>query len=40
MSGSGASVFGIFTDKATAETAAENLQPYTRYLTLTKFWHA
>ena len=39
MSGSGASVFGIFTDKATAETAAENLQPYTRYLTLTKFWH-
>ncbi|WP_290952976.1 4-(cytidine 5'-diphospho)-2-C-methyl-D-erythritol kinase [Fibrobacter sp.] len=40
MSGSGASVFGIFTDKASAETAAENLQPYTRYLTLTKFWHA
>ena len=39
MSGSGASVFGIFPDKSTAETAAETLKPYTRYLTLTKFWH-
>ena len=39
MSGSGASVFGIFTDRSTAETAAETLKPYTRYLTLTKFWH-
>ncbi|MBO4435665.1 MAG: 4-(cytidine 5'-diphospho)-2-C-methyl-D-erythritol kinase [Fibrobacter sp.] len=39
MSGSGASVFGIFTDRATAETAAETLKPYTRYQTLTKFWH-
>lgn len=39
MSGSGASVFGIFPDKSTAETAAETLKPYTRYQTLTKFWH-
>ena len=39
MSGSGASVFGIFPDKSTAETAAETLQPYSRYLALTKFWH-
>ena len=39
MSGSGASVFGIFTDRATAETAAETLKPYTRYQILTKFWH-
>ena len=39
MSGSGASVFGIFTDRTTAETAAETLKPYTRYQTLTKFWH-
>ena len=39
MSGSGASVFGIFTDHATAETAAETLKPYSRYLALTKFWH-
>lgn len=39
MSGSGASVFGIFPDKSTAETAAETIKPYTRYLTLTKFWH-
>ena len=39
MSGSGASVFGIFTDRSTAETAAETLKPYTRYQILTKFWH-
>ncbi len=39
MSGSGASVFGIFTDRATAETAAETLKPYSRYQILTKFWH-
>ena len=40
MSGSGASVFGIFADRATAQAAADALQPYSRYLTLTKFWHA
>lgn len=39
MSGSGASVFGIFADRSSAQTAAETLQPYSRYLTLTKFWH-
>lgn len=39
MSGSGASVFGIFADRATAEAAAVALEPYTRYLVLTKFWH-
>lgn len=39
MSGSGASVFGIFADKATAEAAAIALKPDTRYLALTKFWH-
>ena len=40
MSGSGASVFGIFADVATAQTAADTLRPYSRYLALTKFWHA
>lgn len=39
MSGSGASVFGIFADRSSAQTAAETLKPYSRYLTLTKFWH-
>ena len=39
MSGSGASVFGIFADHAAAESAAETLRPYSRYLALTKFWH-
>ena len=39
MSGSGASVFGIFADKATAEAAAAALKPDTRYLAITKFWH-
>ena len=39
MSGSGASVFGIFADRSSAQSAAESLQPYSRYLTLTKFWH-
>ena len=39
MSGSGASVFGIFADKATAEAAATALKPDSRYLALTKFWH-
>lgn len=39
MSGSGASVFGIFGSKNMAETAAEALKPISRYLTITKFWH-
>jgi len=39
MSGSGASVFGIFADRTTAETAAETLKAYSRYIALTKFWH-
>jgi len=40
MSGSGASVFGIFASKAQAETAAAALKPISRYLAITKFWHA
>lgn len=39
MSGSGASVFGIFADRQQAETAAETLRAYSRYIALTKFWH-
>ena len=39
MSGSGASVFGIFADRSSAQTAAETLKPYSRYIALTKFWH-
>ena len=39
MSGSGASVFGIFADRNQAQAAAEALQPYSRYLALAKFWH-
>lgn len=39
MSGSGASVFGIFASKAQAETAAAALKPISRYLAITKFWH-
>lgn len=39
MSGSGASVFGIFADRPSAQSAAEALQPYSRYLAITKFWH-
>ena len=39
MSGSGASVFGIFADRTSAQSAAESLQPYSRYLAITKFWH-
>ena len=39
MSGSGASVFGIFADRQQAEIAAETLKPYSRYIALTKFWH-
>ena len=40
MSGSGASVFGIFADRSSAQTAAETLKPYSRYLAITKFWHS
>lgn len=39
MSGSGASVFGIFVDRQQAEAAAETLKAYSRYIALTKFWH-
>ena len=39
MSGSGASVFGIFADRQQAEAAAETLRAYSRYIALTKFWH-
>ena len=40
MSGSGASVFGIFADRQQAEAAAETLRAYSRYIALTKFWHS
>lgn len=40
MSGSGASVFGIFASEAVAERAAESLKPVSRYLKITKFWHS
>ena len=39
MSGSGASVFGIFKTKELAEKAAAVLKPISRYQTVTKFWH-
>ena len=39
MSGSGASVFGIFKSKELAEKAAVALKPISRYQTVTKFWH-
>jgi len=39
MSGSGASVFGIFENREQAETAAAALKPISRYLKITKFWH-
>ncbi len=39
MSGSGASVFGIFKTKELAEKAAAALKPISRYQTITKFWH-
>lgn len=38
MSGSGASVFGIFETQKAAEFAANALKPISRYLTITKFW--
>lgn len=39
MSGSGASVFGIFETRELAEKAAAALKPISRYQTVTKFWH-
>ncbi len=39
MSGSGASVFGIFENREIAERAAESLGPISRYLKITRFWH-
>ena len=39
MSGSGASVFGIFETQKAAEFATNALKPISRYLTITKFWH-
>lgn len=39
MSGSGASVFGIFENREIAERAAEVLEPIARYLKITRFWH-
>ena len=39
MSGSGASVFGIFKSKNEAEKAAIAMKPISRYQTVTKFWH-
>ncbi len=39
MSGSGASVFGIFETRELAEKAAVALKPISRYQAVTKFWH-
>ena len=39
MSGSGASVFGIFETQELAEEAAAALKPISRYQAVTKFWH-
>ena len=39
MSGSGASVFGIFKTKELAEKAAAAMKSISRYQTVTKFWH-
>ncbi|SIO12460.1 4-(cytidine 5'-diphospho)-2-C-methyl-D-erythritol kinase [Fibrobacter sp. UWB11] len=39
MSGSGASVFGIFETRELAEKAAVAMKPISRYQTITKFWH-
>lgn len=39
MSGSGASVFGIFENREIAEKAAVALKPISRYLKITRFWH-
>lgn len=39
MSGSGASVFGIFKTRGLAEKAAVAMKPISRYQSVTKFWH-
>jgi 4-diphosphocytidyl-2-C-methyl-D-erythritol kinase len=39
MSGSGASVFGIFKTRELAEKAAVAMKTISRYQTVTKFWH-
>ena len=39
MSGSGASVFGIFKSRDDAEKAATAMKSISRYQTITKFWH-
>ena len=39
MSGSGASVFGIFKTRGLAEKAAAAMKPISRYQSVTKFWH-
>ena len=39
MSGSGASVFGIFKTRELAEKAAVAMKPISRYQAVTKFWH-
>jgi len=39
MSGSGASVFGIFETRELAEKAALELKPVSRYQAITRFWH-
>jgi len=38
MSGSGASVFGVFASKSQAESAAEAMKPISRYQKVTRFW--
>ncbi|MCQ2089475.1 MAG: 4-(cytidine 5'-diphospho)-2-C-methyl-D-erythritol kinase [Fibrobacter sp.] len=38
MSGSGASVFGVFASKSQAEAAAEAMKPISRYQKVTRFW--
>ena len=39
MSGSGASVFGIFKTRELAEKAAAVMKAISRYQAVTKFWH-
>lgn len=39
MSGSGASVFGIFESREQAEAAANAMKSISRYQTITRFWH-
>ncbi|MCF0222489.1 MAG: 4-(cytidine 5'-diphospho)-2-C-methyl-D-erythritol kinase [Fibrobacter sp.] len=38
MSGSGASVFGVFSSKKQAEDAAEAMKSFSRYQKITRFW--